>query len=429
MKRILICSISSWSSKSGSNTYSKLFERYEKSKIANLYIREDNPDSSTCNLYFRISENSIIKSIFNRSIKTGQKILLDQEKDKYDNSENITITKNRYQHFRKFRPYTLIILREILWKIGKWKTKELDDFLDDFKPEIVLFAMEGYIHFDRICRYIINRTGAKGIGYFWDDNFTYKNISWNPLRILYRLFQKNEIKKCVRCCKDFLAITNKTKKEAENTFGIHCHVITKPVKINNKTECGCKNISFPIKIVYTGNLIYGRFDTLLVLAETINKLNSKSKNPYFVVDVYSGTELSNKEQDLLKPYVIFKGFISQNKIPEIFQTADILLFIEAIKGRHSHDARLSFSTKICDYLEANKCILAIGPHDIAPIEYLRDEDAALVATNTKELNIILNEVIKNNNLLNQYAENTKKLVLKNHIGSIINEKLYKIINC
>ena len=127
MKRILICSISSWSSKSGSNTYSKLFEGYEKSKIANLYIREDNPDSTTCNLYFRISENSIIKSVFNRSIRTGQKILLNQD-NVYDNSENEKITKKRYHHFKNFRPYSLLLLREILWKIGKWKTKELDDF-------------------------------------------------------------------------------------------------------------------------------------------------------------------------------------------------------------------------------------------------------------------------------------------------------------
>ena len=66
----------------------------------------------------------------------------------------------------------MLMLRDIIWKFGRWKTIELNDFLDDFKPDIILHSMEGYNHFNRIIEYAIKRTGARAVGYIWDDNFT-----------------------------------------------------------------------------------------------------------------------------------------------------------------------------------------------------------------------------------------------------------------
>ena len=191
MKKVLILSVPAWNKKSGSDTFSSLMDGYGADNVANIYIRESLPDSPVCNNYFRISENAVLKSVFKRNLKTGKKVSTVQEFD--DNKENERITEERYKKLSSKKNFILSIARELVWKFGHWKTKELNAFIDEFKPDVVFFAMEGYIHINRISRYVIKRSGAKGIGYFWDDNFTYKQSKKLGYKI-YRFFQKNSIK-------------------------------------------------------------------------------------------------------------------------------------------------------------------------------------------------------------------------------------------
>ena len=165
MKRVLICSVPSWNKKSGSDTFSSLMEGYGADDVANVYIRETLPDSLVCNNYFRISENAVIKSIFKRNTKTGRRVYVDNQEN--DDLENITASEQRYKKYssNSKKYYLMLYVRELIWKFGVWKTKELDAFIDEFKPEVVFFPMEGYLHLNRISRYILKRTGAKGVGY------------------------------------------------------------------------------------------------------------------------------------------------------------------------------------------------------------------------------------------------------------------------
>ena len=243
-KKVLVCSIPCWNSKSGSDTFSTLMSGYDIEKIANLYIREDFPDSPVCKNYFRISENAVIKSILKRNIKTGKQIITTADVLD-DNSENAKKTANRYKKQVTKRNYLLLYAREILWKLGKWKTPELDAFLDEFKPEVVFFAMEGYIHFNRINRYILKKTGAKGIGYFWDDNFTYKQ-SKNIWHNIYRFFQRKDLKKTANLCDSFFAISPKTKREADEFFKVNCELLTKQT---HQSKCFMQENSLSVDLI------------------------------------------------------------------------------------------------------------------------------------------------------------------------------------
>ena len=86
-----------------------------------------------------------------------------------ENAQNAKVTAERYKKYSAKRNWLLLYAREIIWKFGNWKTAELDRFIEEFKPEVVFFSMEGYIHLDRIARYVIKKTGAKGVGYFCSD--------------------------------------------------------------------------------------------------------------------------------------------------------------------------------------------------------------------------------------------------------------------
>lgn len=420
-KRVLILSVSCWNKKTGSDTFSSLMEGYGPDKIANIYIREDIPDSPVCENYYRISENAVIKSLFKRGLKTGERVQAFEPSDQ--NAENAKITAERYKKYSAKRNWLLLYARELIWKFGNWKTAELDRFIEEFKPEVVFFSMEGYIHLDRIARYVIKKTGAKGVGYFWDDNFTYrqsKSIGHN----FYRFFQRRELKKCVKLCSEFFAIAPKTKAEADEVFGIDCKILTKPIKAAD--EFAAYEPSSPIRILYTGKLIIGRYDTVKTVGKALDKLNENGVKAE--LDVYTTTELGEEELSSLSRFVHILGAIPQTEVQGKQSEADILLFAEAIEGKESKTARLSFSTKITDYLRSGKCILAVGDMETAPMEYLKSENAAIVADNAEDIYKSLNALCEDKMLVCEYAKRAYDCGIRNHKKEDIQKLLFDTLN-
>lgn len=421
-KRVLICSVPCWNKISGSDTFSSLMEGYEIDSIANLYIREDIPDSLVCHNYFRISENAVVKSVLKRSTKTGKQILTNCATSSDDNHSDADATAQRYKKYGAKRNWFLLYAREFLWKAGKWKTNELDKFLDEFKPDVIFFAMEGYIHFNRIVQYIIKRTSAKGIGYFWDDNFTYKQSKSLGHRV-YRFFQRKSLKKLAKSCSSFFAISPKTKREADEFFNINCELLTKPISFDG-VEFQKYEPKHPLKMLYTGKLIIGRYDTVKLIGKALNEINRDGVK--IELDIYTTTEIEDKSD--LSPYVHILGSIPQSEVAQVQSEADILLFAEAIQGENAKTARLSFSTKLTDYFKSGKCIFAVGSEDIAPMEYLKAEDAALVATSYNEIFTVLNTVVSNKTLVSNYAERAFLCGKRNHNKKDIQARLFEKIN-
>lgn len=417
-KRVLVSSVPCWNAKIGSDTMSSLMNGYPKKNIANIYIREELPDSDVCDNYFRISENAVIQSIFKRNIKTGKQIHLTKTTTD-DNTKNAEKTNQRYQKHSGVKRLLLLFVREILWFLGKWKSSELEKFIEDFNPDVIFFSMEGYIHFNRLNRYILKKTGAKGVAYFWDDHFTYKQNN-NILSLIYRFFQRRSLKKLAKVCDSFFAITPKTKEEADKTFNINCTVLTKPIDFSNNTFTPYE-LKKPIKMVYTGNLIIGRDETIRHIGKALDKINENTKK--FELDIYSTTKIASPES--FGTSINLKGAVPQTEIRAIQKNADILLFAEAISGPKSKASRLSFSTKITDYFGSGKCILAVGRPDVAPMEYLKQTDSALCAYDYNSIYDLLNKISKNPELINEYAKKAYQTGYTNHNKKDIQKTLFE----
>jgi len=419
--KILVFTVSSWNSKVGANSWATLLKQYDNKNIANIYIRDEIPDSEVCSRYFNISENKIIKSVFNRKIKTGKEIQ-DSDRQNFDDLD-LQEHNKRYGKMTKKRRYSMLLARELLWKIGKWKTPELDAFLDSFKPDIILHSMEGYIHLNRIIEYSIKRTGAKAIGFIWDDNFTYKQHSKFGYKV-YRYFQRKSLKKLAKKTQAFLAITNKTKREADEFFNVDCEVITKP--LNSEPIYYQRQINYPINILYTGNLLIGRDRSLVKLVDALKEVNKSEIN--YKIDVYTGTQLREEIKAQLDcSYCVLHEPIKQKEVLELQKQADVLLFLEDIDGKDAKVARLSFSTKITDYLSSGKAIIAIGNKDTAPIEYFIENDCAMVATSKQEIDSIVDRIQRDVNCINEYAEKSCNCGKKNHDKEEILKKFDKVI--
>ena len=105
----------------------------------------------------------------------------------------------------------------------------------------------------------------------------------------------------------------------------------------------------------------------------------------------------------------------------------MLLFVEDIDGNDSKIARLSFSTKITDYLSSGKCVFAVGCKDTAPMQYFIKNDAAVIATDDNEIKEKLEMLANNPDLLAQYAEKSCKAGIENHSEEKIFEKFDGVI--
>lgn len=407
-KKVLVLSISAWNSAVGMDTWPTLMEGRNPDHVANICLRGETPDSNVCNHYFYISENKVIKSIINRSIQTGSKKDAAVQNDETDT--DLKKHKARYQKMQKHRSFFFLMAREILWKVGKWKSRELYDFIMEFSPDVILYSMDGYIHFNRLCRYAKKISKAKSIGFFADDNFTYKQSRRFGDRA-FRYFQRRSLKKLVRETDAFWAITDMTKEEANKVFRIDCTVVTKPVL--STPMYVEKKIEFPIHILYTGNLQIGRDKSLVKVVNALKKTPDPERR--FMVDIYTKTVLEEDVEHSIKcNFCHIHPPIPKEEVLKLQKTADILLFLEDIDGPYAKTARLSFSTKITDYLSAGKSILAIGCDDTAPMQYFIKNQAAIVATSEKEIEERFADIVQNTDILVEYARRACEIAKKNH---------------
>ena len=202
-KRVLVSTVGAWSDSVGSNTMSELFRAYPKDKIACLYIRSNRSDSKSCYRYYHIFEGRVMKSIFHRNVATGEEFKLG---DELDNAKDLDEEKARYSKYRQKRNWPLLIAREFVWLLGRWKTKELDKFLDDFNPEVLVCPIESYIHFNRINEYIIKRKQTRVIGFLWDDNFTYKQQPHSWGYKIHRWWLRHSVKRLVAKCEKIVTL-------------------------------------------------------------------------------------------------------------------------------------------------------------------------------------------------------------------------------
>ncbi len=410
--KILVCSVNTWNKKVGDNTFFNLLEEFPKDNIACLFIREEKPDFSLCQNYFRISEKKIIKSVLVRKEKTGclveaaeeEKALLTQY-----------LNKNRFY-------YPKLFCRELLWKAGKWKTEELSDFIEDFSPDIILYEMSRYIHLNRIILYILKKTKAKGIGCFWDDTFTYKQEKSLGYKAL-RFFQRGSLKRLAKETSRFFAITPKTKKEADEFFKINSTVLTKPIDASAEYEDYAPGK--PIKMLYTGNVGIGRLEVIKKIVGELKKINSEEIK--ITLEVYTNTPVTIEDKEAIDTkFSKIHPPVTQGEVMDLQKKADVLLFVESLDDENKA-ARLSFSTKITDYYAAGKCIFAVGNSDLAPMELFCDTDSAITVTSKGELYSKLN-LLLDEKQIEAYSKKAFDTGCKNHSYKDIKDAFYKTLS-
>ena len=399
--RILVSTVGQWSDV-GADTWSMLLSKYDKSKIASLYLRAIKSKSPQCGRYFHIFEERVIKSIMHPRMRTGEEYYFDSSSEtaEVSPSDIQQREKARYTKYSHRKNFFTTLAREMVWLLGNWKSKEFIQFLDDFDPEVLVFPIESYIHLNRINKYIITKKHPKVIGFFNDDNFTFKQSKKIGYK-LHRLWQRQSVKWLVRHCDTVFAVCPKMKRECDKVFSINSIVLAKPM------VCSSEFVPFrpnnPIRLFYAGKLYINRDKTIIAIANAIKKINVDGVK--VVMDVYSGSPLKDETIRAIEcsPASHFRGEIPYAQVFEEMQKSDVLLFVEDLSDENLA-ARLSFSTKITDLFGSGKCTWAVGNKDLGPVEYIREQDAGFVSNTEEEIFDTLLRIVENPRLISEFAQ-------------------------
>lgn len=425
LPKILIVSRLVWDDSSNSNTLGNLFKNYNPDRIARIYIESKFPNTNCCYRFYQISEFSLVKKLFNWRLPTGK--IIDTRHDKNGTKTDLKVAKKEagiFKFVRGHRLWIFSLLREFLWALNSWKSKELRRFIQDFNPDIIWLDGSPLILMNRLNNYIANLLKNKPVVTFlMDDVYTYKSCP-NLNNRIFKFFLRKHVRKTVLRAAHVFVSSLKMKEEYDHIFNINSTFLTKRIAVEN-LKLSIKDNSKPTRLIYLGNVLIGRLETLAEISQAIKRINSS--NIQITLDIYTGDAISKKQRECFNVKgVTLHGLVPYNEVPALIKNSDVQVFVESLEGTKSKIARLSFSTKIIDYLTSGKCILAVGSPELAPIEYFKNEDAALVATNKTEIPNVLLQLI-DSEIVNGYAKKAMDCGIRNHERNKLDNQLISIL--
>ena len=387
--KILMISSTTWdNSNSFGNTFSNLFGGMKDIEIYNIACRNGVSNNSVTAKEIQMTDKSVLKSILNPFYDPCWEITASNEISKVNEVISTTAIKHRKT--------ISFIIRDLIWKMGHWKSsKTLNSFLNQIKPDVIYLPIYASPYMCDIQQYIIKKLGVPVVGHISDDVYNIPpKLSFLGKR--YRMHLQKKLKKLISCCEYLEVFAQNMADEYSKEFNIPCHLIGKGV---TKESIGSipplkETKNEPLKIIYTGNISTDRY-TILHLLGTVIDSHFKGKA---VLDVYTQSLLPEnmlKELEAIES-ICLKGAVSSDEVVKIQQSADLLLHAEGFSDKSIFETKMSFSTKIIDYMLSGVPILAVGPAEVNSVAVLQNFDLAVVMSNPETVKSVLNDLLSGN---------------------------------
>lgn len=391
-------------------TMMSYFDAFGPEEVYQFYIQSEVPVSGRiCQNYYRFTDRDAIKSLF-RLRRYGTVIRSQDIARQMETEEKTGITRKLY-HYGKKRTPAVFLLRNLLWKLAKWDTKEFRDWLREAGPDLICFVTSDYSFMYKIAGRIAKDLEKPMAAFFLDDFYLFnKNHNSFLGKTAHGMFRKSVQKTMQYTCGMF-AICDSMRNAYERVFHKPCftlHTAAEPVSL--KLEPGAKQIS------YIGNLIGGRAEQLAAMGRAVKK-KAVPEGPGWI-DVYS-TETDPKilAQMSEDNGIHFHGAIPPEEVKKVMARSMAVIHVESFDETIRQHIRYSVSTKIAESLVYGPCLIAYGPLGIASIDYLRENGAAFVISSEAELEEKLGVILTDPELRKQILERARRLGYRNHLLS------------
>ena len=419
---VLVVSKSSWVSNSAfGNTLSNLFGNSHNLKLYNVYLREQIPDNDICTDFYNITDLQLVKNMITpwkigNVISSNDIEIKRNEKHRNDSAE---VEAKIIRLSKKHLFFFIRMIQEFLWFFGGWRNKKFSNYLVDRNIDIIFAPAAEPIYLQHVVNYCRKVTDAKLVLFFADDTYTYKTKS--PLKLIYQTLIRRSLRNTITVSSKLYGASKKLCEEYMVYFGKDIHPLYKGCSFEDKDMK--KTYSFPIKIIYAGNLYYGRDKILAKLADEIVNINED--NEKINLEIYTSTSISYEMKNKLNRGNSSKimGSLPYSDIKKVLKNANIVLHVESFDPGQVKITRLSFSTKIIDCMQSGSCMMAIGPDSIASIDYLLRIDGVITITDPLKIGDELEKIVNDPYSMKLKTEQLSKFARSNHDIKMVRNKL------
>ena len=393
------------------------FGDFKCDELAQFYIHSEMPnDKKACRNYYRFTDIDAVKSIIPFK-KRGGKIPEDEILDVNAASrEELGQLEGVYQYGRN-RSGFIYLMRNLVWGLSHWFTKDLKKWLDDFKPDVVFFAAGDYAFMYKVAMKFADYAKCPLVLSCVDDYYIYnKNKATLSGKLAHRQLMKNARKTFDKAL-FATAICDNMARAYQKLFHKKCYTLYTGADKKEGLD-----VLHGHQISYIGNLGYDRHLQLIDMGKALKSLG-RTEEPLYI-DVYSAEKNQNVLDTLTEENGIrFHGRISPDEVLKVMENSMAVIHTEAFDEDLENQVRFSVSTKIAESLLYGPCLIAYGAKGIASFDYLEENEAAFVISTKEELRDGIQKIVEDRELREKIVANARALAEKNHRSDVNAKKV------
>lgn len=376
----------------GNNVLTNWFTGFD-AEFAEIYCSPGLPNNTVCKNYFQITDAQMFKSLFTKH-KAGGRVFLPESEEQKESSKVNVQRKGAYGFMKKVSTVIhtpVMMLRDIIWCNGRYNKVAIQEFVDEFAPDVVFCPRLITPKLMRLEKLVSTMTSAPFVAFTADDEASLLQVNYSPLYWMRRLWIRRKFKKHVSLYKYYFTFSKEQAEDYHREYGMPTSTLYKCGDF--LPEYTPKAVNEPIQMVYAGGLYCNRWKTLGKIGEALREINKESVK--MVLNVYSQDELTTAQKKVLceENYVYFKGAVTPAELVKNYQKADIALHVESFDKKYRFATRVSFSTKIIDLMASSCAILAICWDRHAGYQYLSEHEAAICVSSNDRIKDCLQGIV------------------------------------
>lgn len=415
-KRVLILSNECLSpATSNGRTLSNFLIGYPKECLAQFSVQSIQPDFERCERYFCVTDKDALNACI-KGKRVGRRVVPEAD----------GTSKPTAQRTMKRNALTMM-MRDLVWSTGRWKKGGFWDFVEEFKPEVLLLQAGDCAFMFHLARKLSKKYDIPLVifnteGYYFKKHDYFRGTGF--AHWIYPIFHRRFVKAFGKAMKQAsCAVYNceALKQDYAEDFDTPSHMLYTATQVAPRQQ---QAVNPKPRIVYLGKMEVGRPRALIAIANMLGEIS-----PELRLDIYGKLPCQEwlDEMNACK-FLKLHGLVSYDEVKRIMCQSDILVHAECFEDFYRLDSKYAFSTKIADTLACGTCFFFFAPKEFACTRYLSENDAAFVATDEREAKKLLKMLIEQPETRTLHFESAQKLVESNHQADKNAERFAQILN-
>ncbi len=417
--KVLVVMTAPFNTGGSSRTLDSYFHFWDKKSVAQIYSRNCEPTKGHCSTFYQISDERLVKRWLGLKDTVG-KTYIDEdlnESDKLVDEFAGSASKLGYTIGAKHTPM-VELLRGLLWRKRFWCTPDFIQWIDDFKPDCVLYNFSNHLFTQEIALFVADRFGIPIIPVIGDDYYFNDRKSLSPAYHLFRKKFKHLTERVMAHSVSAIYCSDKCMRK----YGGHFELGGSPIYVSSSIT---RRDFRPIRkasplFLYCGSVRLGRNLALVDIADALKAIDST-----YSLTVYS----SETDEDICAPLIahpniIFGGRIGYEAVVEMTADCDVFVIAEGFRDKDLLFTRYSLSTKAADGLASGAAVLTYGPKDAGVVEYMADTKGSVVCSDKNALVAVISDLLDDTQLQHELYENAG-IISKEHHSVLSSTNTFK----